>query len=243
MRLLFPLLLAAGCAPTGIFMITVPYSDGAVECTDEPLEENFEDGFSPDPEDGGDTSWVYEEEYVGADAVMFFHMAATSGGAAVLTWGDQVFPGVPETDGWTFSWTEATSASDRAEHEDGYFYETSRKSDSETVIHVAVPMFADLSGTISGSSSSTTTYVESDEWDPADTDFGMGQIPSETYLVYKDDGDLLPQTNGWEDDDCDGDECELKMVTKCSQAGSAFTAKHVDGDDTMFYNDWKDDSQ
>ena len=130
-----------------------------------------------------------------------------------------------------------------AEHEDGYMYDARFTTDSTVNIHISAPMLADLAGTISASSLSVQTYVESDEWDFEDTDFGAGNIPSSAYLEYKEDGEMLPQGNGFEDDDCDGDECELQVTDACDQVASPFTAKHVEGDDVLLFNDWKEDGQ
>ena len=242
MRILSIVLFATACTPSGIYMITVPYSDGAVDCSTD-IEENFSDGYAPDEEDAANSEWTYDDDFVGADQVIFFHVAPTSGGGAVLTWGDLVFPGVAEGDGHTFSWTEATSGFETAEHEDGYVYDARFTTDSTVDIHISAPMLADLAGTISASSLSVQTYVESDEWDFEDTDFGAGNIPSSAYLQYKEDGDMFPQGNGFEDDDCDGDECELQVTDACDQVASPFTAKHVEGDDVLLFNDWKEDGQ
>ena len=242
MRILSLVLFATACTPSGIYMITVPYSDGAVDCSTD-IEENFSDGYAPDEEDAANSEWTYDDDFVRADRVIFFHIAPTSGGGAVLTWGDLVFPGVAEGDGHTFSWSEATSGFETAEHEDGYVYDARFTTDSTMNIHLSASVLADLAGTISMSSDSVQDYTESDEWDWQDTDFASGQIPSTAYLEYMEDGEMFAQGNGFEDDDCDGDDCELKVTESCDQVGSPFTAKHVEGDDTLLYNDWKEDGQ
>ena len=239
----FPfLVLAAGCAPSGIYMVTVPYTDGALTC-DDTLDENFVDGFSPDSDTSGDSDWTITEDYTGADQVTFFHIAPTSGGGAVLTWGDSAFPGVADADGWTFSWQSATSSSYSAVHKKGYTYEESQESSTTTTIKIAQPFFADVTGTISGAGSSTHTWTESDKFKEADVGFNDGDIPSDTYLVYKDSGDLYPQSNMGDETDCKDSDCEITISSSCSQAGSSFTAKQIQGNDNLLYNDWKDDGQ
>lgn len=241
-RTLLPAIFLSACTPSGVYMITVPYSEGSIEC-DSSLEENFSDAYSPDPEEGGDGPWTYHSTYTGADAILFFHIAPTSGGGAVLTWGDDAFPGVAEGDGWTFSWTQHTDGSESASHQDDYDYTESWVNDSTVTIHVAQPLFAELSGTVSGTSSSSRSWTESDEWDTEDIGVYDGQIPSADYLVYKDSGDLYPQVNGPEDDDCKSGTCELSIETSCTQAGTAFSAKQVSGNDVLLYNDMYDDGQ
>jgi hypothetical protein len=243
MRLLPSFLLLSACAPSGIYMITVPYVEGSVDCTST-LDENFSDGFSPDPSDGGgDGPWTETQAYTGADSIAFFHISPTSGGTAVLTWGDGVYPGVAEGDGWTFTWSEHTSGSDELAHEDGYTYSTSFDNVSTTTFHITQPPFADIAGTVSGSSTSQRDYTEDDKWDDADVGYASGRIPSESYLVYKDNGDLYPQINDFETKDCKDTNCTISLSDTCDQAATPFTAKQVSGEDVLLYNDWNNDGQ
>jgi hypothetical protein len=241
MSLLLPTLLLTGCSFDGVYMIIVPFSEGAVEC-EETLDENFSDAFSPAGDDGGSSPWTYSDDFVGADAITFFHIAPTSGGA-VLTWGDAAFPGVAEGDGWTFSWEEITSGFDESEHEDGYTFREDYDSKSTVSIHIAQAPFGEVTGTVKSSGTSHHDYTESDKWDRDDTGFGSGAIPSASYLVYKEDGDLYPQSNLSEDSDCDDQDCFMHFTTDCAGDPSTFTAQHVDGNDVLLYNDFKDDSQ
>ena len=86
MSFLLPAILLTGCSFNGVYMIVVPYSEGGVTC-DESLDENFDAGFSPVGEDGGPGEWTYTEDFVGADAITFFHIAPTSSGAVLDTEG------------------------------------------------------------------------------------------------------------------------------------------------------------
>lgn len=242
LRALLPALFLAACTPSGVYMITVPYSEGAIEC-DSSLEENFSDAYSPDPEDGGDGPWTYESTYTGADQVLFFHIAPTSGGTAVLTWGNAAYPGAPDGDGWTFEWTQHTDGSETAHHEDDYDYSESYSNDSTVTIHIAQPLFAELNGTVAGTSASVHSWTESDEWDTEDIGVYEGEIPSSSYLVYKDSGDLYPQVNSPEEDDCKSGTCELSISQSCTQLATPFTAKQVNGNDVLLYNDMVDDGQ
>jgi hypothetical protein len=238
---LFPALLLTGCSFNGIYMIVVPYSEASVSC-EEDLDENFERGYSPVDEEGGGGEWTYDDDFTGADAITFFHISPTSGGA-VITWGDAAYPGVPEGAGWTFSWEEATNGFENAEHEDGYEYREEYDSSSTVSIHIEQAMFGEVTGTIKSSGTSNYTYIESDEWDFEDTDFSTGAIPSSTYLVYKEDGELYPQVNDSEETDCEDKECFITLSTTCEGDPSSFTAQHVDGNDVLMYNDIKDDAQ
>jgi len=242
MRFLPALLLLGACTPSGVYMITVPYVEGSIEC-DTTLDENFVDGFSPDPSDGGSSDWTYTETYTGADSVGFFHIAPTSGGTAVLTWGDSAFPGVAEGDGWTFTWAEDTQGSDTAEHKSGYSYTESFHSVTTTTFHITQPPFADIAGTVSGSSTSTREYTESDKWDEGETSIYDGQIPSDQYLVYKESGDLYPQANDFDVKDCKDSDCTITLSDSCTQAATDFTAKQVSGEDVMLYDTIKGDGQ
>lgn len=241
MSFLLPAILLTGCSFNGVYMIVVPYSEGGVTC-DESLDENFDAGFSPVGEDGGPGEWTYTEDFVGADAITFFHIAPTSSGA-VVTWGDAAYPGVAEGDGWTFSWEKSTSGFDEAEHEDGYTYREEYDSSAVVNIHIAQAVFGEVTGTISSTSTSHYDYYESDKWDVEDTDFSTGVIPSPEYLVYKEDGELYPQVNDSEEKDCDDSDCFIKLTTDCQGDPSSFTAQHVDGNDVLLYNDFKDDAQ
>lgn len=243
LRALLPALFLAGCAPSGVFMIFVPYSESATECSTT-VSENFSDAYSPaDEDEDGGGPWTITEDYTGSDSLMFVHISPTSGGGAVLTMGDAAYPGVAEGDGWTFTWTQHTDGNYSAEHKDDYDYTEAYTNDSTVNIHVTSALFAGLSGTISGTGSSTMSWTESDEWDVEDIEVYTGQIPSQYYLVYKDSGDLIPQTNEAEEDDCKGGTCELAIEQACSTSGQAFTAERVEGNDVLLYNDWIEDGQ
>ena len=240
-RFLLPAILLAGCAPSGIFMITVPYAEGSLDCA-ESLDENFSAGYEPDGGGGGNDPWTYDSTFVGADAIIFFHISPTGDGA-VLTWGNAPYPGVAEGDGWTFSWTTHSESEELSEHEDGYEYNEYSVSDSTVDIHIGQALFAELGGTVSGTSKSETTWEENDEWDMDEIGFGSGQIPSSTYLVYKDSGDLYPQGNDSEEDECDDKLCFITKTEECTQSAQAFNATKVEGNDVLMYNDSYDDSQ
>ncbi len=241
MSLLLPALLLTGCSFDGVYMIVVPYSEAGVTC-EESIDENFEAGFSEVDDEDGRSPWTYTEDFVGADAITFFHISPTASGA-VLTWGDAAYPGLPEGDGWTFKWETSSSGFADAEHEDGYAYREEFTSSATVEIHFAQAMFADVAGTIKSASTDTHDYYESDEWDMDDTDFSSGVIPSAAHLVYKDEGELYPQGNDSEEQDCEDEDCFLKLKTDCQGDPSTFTAQHVEGNDVLLYNDFKDDAQ
>jgi hypothetical protein len=243
MRYFLPMIFLAGCAPSGIFMLNIPYAAGTTTCTTT-VDENFSDGFYPDAEDGSsDSPWTEETEYTGADSIAFVHISPTSGGGAVLTMGDSAFPGVAEGDGWTFTWDQHTSSSDTRTHEDGYTYSESTDNTSSISIHVTQAPFADLAGTISVNSVDIAAWTEKDKWDEADTDFSTGMIPSGDYLYYKDNGDLVQQYNLSDEKDCKDSTCELTVTRTCAGDAESFTAKQVSGEDVLLYNDMYDDGQ
>lgn len=243
MRYFLPMIFLAGCAPSGIYMLNIPYVEGTTTCTTT-VDENFTDGFDPEEDGGsGNSPWTEETEVKGADSIAFVHIAPTSGGGAVLTMGNSAFPGVPDGDGWTFKWDKHTTSSDTRTHEDGYTYSASTDDTSSTTIHITQAPFADLSGTVALNSVSISAWTEKDKWDEADTDFSTGMIPSADYLKYKDNGDLVEQYNLSDEKDCDDSVCELTVTVTCAGDAASFTAKQVSGEDVLLYNDINDDGQ
>ncbi|MSQ00456.1 MAG: hypothetical protein EXR71_01020 [Myxococcales bacterium] len=240
-RFLFPAIILAGCVPSGIFMITVPYAEDSLDCA-VTLDENFSDGYQPDGDGGSDGPWTYESSFVGSDAILFFHISPTGDGA-VLTWGNDSYPGVASGDGWTFSWPTHSASENLSEHNDGYEYNEYTVSDSTVDIHIGQALFAELGGTVSGTDKSEFTWEENDKWDSDEIGYGNGQIPSSDYLVYKDSGDLYPQGNDSEDDDCDDKLCSITITEECTQSAVPFYATRVEGNDVLMYNDSYDDSQ
>lgn len=245
---LAPLLsLLTGCAPSGIWMLTIPYVEGESEedACEPTFEENFQDGYERDPAPGAeDTEWTITEDYRGADSIMFIHTEPTSGGGAVLMIGNSAYPGVSSEGGWTFEWKVDTLSEYDAEHEDGYTYTSMEKSVVTTTIEFMLPLFGDATGTVGGSAHSESEWTESDEWDPADNDLQSGQIPSDRYLVYKDAGDIFPQFNTPEEQDCKDSDCIITIVNDCPATTADFTAKKVEDDTTNSYDaSWSDNVQ
>ena len=241
--LLIPLL--TGCAPTGIWMLTIPFVEGEVEeCLPE-LDENFQDGYEDSPDVGPtDSDWTVTESMRGADSIMFIQTEPTSGGGAVLMVNNSAYPGVASDGGWTFEWKVDTLAEYEAEHKDGYIYSTMEKSVVTTTIEFMLPLFGDATGTIGGSSSSEREWVESDAWDGRDTGVQLGQIPSDLYLVYKEGDNLMPQRNDPKEADCQDSECYISISQNCPGASSDFTAKKVEDDtDNSYDSAWSDNRQ
>ena len=243
--LLFPML--TGCAPAGIWMLTIPYVEGdqsGEDPCDYSFDENFQDGYQPDGDPGSDDSaWTITETYRGADSIMFIHTEPVSGGGAVLIIGNTAFPGTASEGGWTFQWDVDTLSEYDAEHEDGYEYTSMESSKVTTTIDFLLPMFGDATGTVGGSSHSEAKWTETDEWDPKDNDLSSGQIPSALYLVYKENGDTFPQYNDPATEDCKESVCYIESVTDCPASESSFTAKHVDAAESNTYDGWIDNAQ
>lgn len=235
-----------GCAPSGIWMITIPYVEGesTEDLCDYSLEENFQDGDAPDDEGGGvDSEWEITESYVGSDSIMFLHTEPVSGGGAVLLVGNTAYPGVASEGGWTFEWAVDTLAEYSAEHEDGYEYSASESNVVTTTIDFLLPIFGEATGTVGGSSRYKAEWTESDEWDPQDNDMLSGQIPSAVYLEYRKEGQTFPQQNDPAEEDCAESLCKITIENVCPASKSSFTAKHVDADDANIYDSWIDNGQ
>jgi hypothetical protein len=231
-------------------MLTFPaeesHTDSSKETTstcESTFAENFVDGFSPDPGSGGNSEWVFTQDVVGSDSIMFVHIAPTSGGGAVLEMGNTAYPGIAENGGWTFEWSIDASDDTSEEHEDGYLYLSHEKTVVTTTITFSTPILGEPGGTMSGSSYYEVRWDESDEWDPDDTDFSSGQIPSDAYLVYKESGDLYPVTNTAEDEECKDKLCYIEITEECAGTSSAFTAVKLEGNEVEVYDTWMGDGQ
>ncbi len=244
------LVLLVGCAPSGIWMLTFPGSESETSSEDEvvsicstELDENFSDGYSPTASSGGQSEWVETLYTKTSGSAMFIETKATSGGGAVLVMSDAIFPGVQEGGEWIFTWEVADHVEATDKHEDGYRYFYGEDTTSTVTITFKENMFSDATGTLGADSEAYIRWEESDEWDPEETEPLLGQvgnIPSATYLVYKEEGDLLPQTNQAEEQDCDDDDCYIQITEICPAQEVEFTAKRVEGNEVITYNEWKD---
>ncbi len=251
-RALPALFLLAGCAPSGSWMLTFPGAESRTSSEDEvasicstELDENFSDGYSPTASSGGQSEWVQTLYTKSSGSAMFIETKATSGGGAVLVMADAIFPGVQEGGEWVFTWEVADHVEATEEHEDGYRYFYGEDTTSTVTITFKENMFADATGTLGADSEAYIRWEESDEWDPEETEPLLGQqgaIPAATYLVYKDEGDLLPQTNMAEEQDCTDNDCYIQITEICPAQELDFTAKRVEGNEVITYNEWKDNA-
>ncbi len=249
---MFLALALLGCAPSGIWMLTFPGSESRTSSEDEvvevcstELEENFKDGYSAVEGSSGKSEWVQTLYTKTSGSVMFVETKPTSGGGAVLVMADAVFPGVAGDGGWVFTWEVADHVESTNDHDDGYSYFYGKDTVSTVVITFKESLTEGASGTIGGNSEAYIRWEESDEWDPEETSpllGDVGVIPSASYLVYKEDGELYPQVNMAEESDCDASDCHIQISESCPAAESEFTAQRVEGNDMITYDAWKENA-
>lgn len=230
-RFIFALPLLAACSnPAGIWLVQMAYDETAgVEC-EEDFSENFTDGYVPgDDTEPVDSEWTYEQSTTGSDTLGFAQIETTAAGQGVFIMGGDVLPGTLEKGVWTFSWTEDTGSEDSEEHEEGYRFTTFDATSSEIKVTLTFDGMDIATGEIKASMVDEEGWSESDEWGDEVAGYigGTGQIPSSSYLVYDDGGDEYTQYNAMEDDDCDGDECSIRITTTCS-GKNTFTATRTD---------------
>lgn len=220
---LAPILLSGcglvGASPKGIWMFTFIVDETTVSTCDTTIEENFVDGYVPGEGTSSGSDWTYTETFDPSDSLGFAQVETTTEGGAVMIIGGLAYPGEKVEDGvWRFEWTDASTQESVAAHESGYRYAVETHTESSGIIRFVPEANGIAHGTYIADSSTSTAYVETDEYDQ-DLTFEIGptgQIPSADYLVYDDNGDEFPQENDYDVADCQATTCQLTVSDACS---------------------------
>lgn len=223
---LLPLFLLPGClfsGVDGVWMLEIAYPTEGTACS-VAVDETFLDASYVEP-DAPDSAWTVESETDASPTVSFVQIRHTAHGEAVLLQGDHVYPGTAEGGVWTFTWKDRSLSTQTETHESGYTYEEEEEDDT-TVTFRFEPDGEDASGKVEAKSVTRDQSVETDEWDAADVGLAIGQLRAG--ILESDVGGAV--RNLPEDDDCQGNTCELTVTTTCSSS-SKFTAIRTNHED------------
>jgi hypothetical protein len=207
-----------GGPPRGIWLLTFIFDDETTSECETTISENFIDGYIPGADSPNESDWTTTYESDPPDALGFAQIETTDKGHAVLIFGGAAYPGAKEEDGWVFSWSAESTDTMTMEHVSGYDFIDETFSSQSLTLSMA-DEGSTAHGVLRSEALDTRDWMESDGWSEAVADDmgATGQIPSAKYLVYLDDNDNeRPQANEQEEDDCEGDLCELGAETVCS---------------------------
>jgi hypothetical protein len=190
--------------------------------TDTTCDENFTDARCRRAEAGGeDGPWTVEQDGSLSDGLRFAEMVQGAGNTGWLVWDGLIIP--VTRDGATIrgSYAGSTDTARTETHESGY--RSSLVQVAETDVEVLLEPDADgaWAGEITRTSSSTTDWEESDEWDPQE----VGRFSStmtvftETLVASDDEGETGGvgfSGNRPESDDCGGNVCRGSLIEEGS---------------------------
>lgn len=223
---LVALSMLTGCLRTsgdweGIWFIQVPPAS-TVDCETD-IDENFKDAQVPEDQ-VVDGPWTYEETFEGSDSGFFMQVLVQNGNTFGII-DDVVYVGTADAKTLTLNWEGFEESDESAEHEEGYRFELVETGTTSETITLTKGEKHTYAGTFDFALSTEAQYIEDDEWVAADVGFGTGDVPG--YLL---EGDVTE--NGFDTDDCSGDECEITVTTTCNSSQditASFVGKHNEG--------------
>lgn len=193
-------------------------SDSAIDCT-----ENYRDAKCPESSTPDDTGpWTYENDSESSKQILVAEIIGGEGKDAFLIIQDTIVPGTIDGGVASFSWPNTEETTESRTHEDGYHYEHTSASESDTTLTLDTK---GETGTISFDSSQSEEWRETDEWEAFDIGVYDSEIPSSAYLE-EDGGSTY---NNYDDRDCEDDECMLRIESS-TNGSSSFTATRTDYD-------------
>ncbi|MEL6344813.1 MAG: hypothetical protein AAFV53_16970 [Myxococcota bacterium] len=214
----------------GIWLVQIPGVIADTTC-DTTISHNFINAVTPQEDEVEDSPWAITFTEEVSDQLAFFQIELLGEDEAILIAGDEVWPGVPSGDSWTFTWVDFENSDETRSYEELYDYtDASDESLSSTITFTQTDNSA--SGQVSTSSSNSETWTETDSWDPKLVPVFNSEIPSSLYLQ---DADGFSIVNDAFEDDCTEENCQLAVSSTCNSATS-FTARRTDFDDADAYD-------
>jgi len=219
----------------GIWMVQVPLTD-ADECEPD-IDENFKDASVPEEEEIEEPDYTTESDTKRSDSV-YFVQVLEQGGEVFVFVDDTPYYGTAEGKSLTASWTDLVDTETVSEHIEGYRYVHKDKTETTTTLTFTRGDKGVVTGVIDETEKSDKEWIESDDWVPSDVQFADGQIngPASSELENDEPGG---SSNSAQDDDCDGDDCELFVRSNCQSSVDVQVFYAGDHDEGM-YNSLED---
>jgi len=231
--------MAMGCKGPGswegIWMVQVPFAEQD-EC--EPtVNENYKDASVPEDEEEEEGDFTEDTKTKVSDAI-YFVQVLEQGGEVFVFVDDTPYYGTAEGKTLTASWTDSSDSDYVGEHVEGYRYEYEQKSEVTTTYTFTRGEKGVVTGTLETVDKSERTWTESDDWDRQDVGFQDGQMNAtvNSWLEADEPGGTQ---NTAQEDECDGDECELVVKTNCKDSVDVQVFYAGDHDEGM-YNSLED---
>lgn len=172
-------LAASACGPGPDAVWLLIFDDGQTTANEFACETNFLDASCPEADDAEPSPWTLTASGSQSPTAGFAQIIDGPGGRKMLIFEGAVFIGEKDQGVWRFNWDNFDEASERIEHERGYFFE---RSDAETrAVTIALDVKGgEATGTLFIETTRDRRVEESDGWLPEDTGFGRGSIGDES---------------------------------------------------------------
>lgn len=198
----------------GVYLVHLPAGDDLI--CDTTISENITDSDPPDDGTTTPSEWVVTDDASTSDALLFAHIFENRSGEVILQWGTDVYLGTVDGGVITVEWTNENDSQHLEEYGDAdYRYEM---YDNTTLLNrITLTKNKDTKG-YSGNwvteLTSTSTWMESDEWDPYLGPYA-GQINGAIFGYLVGSG-----SNTATQTDCDNNPCEMEVTNLCSGSGN-----------------------
>lgn len=214
----------------GVFVAYLPAPD-APACAST-ITENVTDADPPEVPGTLTSSWLFEDESIRSDSMVFVQIFDNSDGTAAMQLGDRTWVGQGGDGVTSFEWTRSQEDTERATNDKaGYAYvesQTTAITDTIELTEGADP--GTYEGTWTTSQQLVVSAEESDLWDAAAGNYyyTTGQINAFifTWLVGG-------ASNNWDAVDCQSDPCFVTIEQAC-EGSFDFTLVETDLDPAGF---------